>query len=107
MYIKKGFFIILLVVALILGGVGVLFAQRLGVSNSSLLTDDEYEDYQYLVNTYGKLDDIKRFVEDYYYVDVDEAALIEMKWISPATASSTVPLRTSFWIHPFKWIIEP
>ena len=77
MYIKKGFFIILLVVALILGGVGVLFAQRLGVSNSSLLTDDEYEDYQYLINTYGKLDDIKHFVEDYYYVDVDEAALIE------------------------------
>ena len=77
MYIKKGFFIILLVVALILGGVGVLFAQRLGVSNSSLLTDEEYEDYQYLLETYGKLDSIKQFLEETYYVSVNTDDLLE------------------------------
>ena len=77
MYIKKGFFIILLVVALILGGVGVLFAQGLGVSNSSLLTDEEYEDYQYLLETYGKLDSIKQFLEETYYVSVNTDDLLE------------------------------
>ena len=77
MYLRKSVFIILLVVALILGGVGVLFAQKLGVSNSSLLTNDEYEEYQYLVKTYGKLDDMKTFVEEYYFVEVDEDALLE------------------------------
>ena len=77
MYIKKGVFIILLAVALIVGGVGILFAQRLGVSNSSLLTDEEYEEYQYFKTHYGKLDDIRTFVESYYYVDVDDDALIE------------------------------
>ena len=77
MFIRKGAFIIFLVVALILGGVGVLFAQRLGVSNSSLLTDEEYKEYQYFKKTYSKLDDIKTFVEDYYYVDVNDEDLME------------------------------
>ena len=77
MYLRKSVFIVFLVVALILGGVGVLFAQKLGTSNSSLLTNDEYEEYQYLVKTYGKLEDIKNFVDDYYYVDVDADDLVE------------------------------
>ena len=77
MYLRKSVFIVFLVVALILGGVGVLFAQKLGISNSSLLTNDEYEEYQYLVKTYGKLEDIKNFVDDYYYVDVDVDDLVE------------------------------
>ena len=77
MYLRKSVFIVFLVVALILGGVGVLFAQKLGISNSSLLTNDEYEEYQYLVKTYGKLEDIKNFVDDYYYVDVDADDLVE------------------------------
>ena len=77
MFIKNGVFIIVLAVALILGGVGVLFAQRLGVSNSSLLTDEEYKEYKYFKSAYGKLDDIRTFVEDNYYIEVDDADLIE------------------------------
>ena len=77
MYIRKGAFVIILIAALILGGVGILFAQRLGISNSSLLTDEEYKEYQYFKNTYSKLDDMKRFVGDYYYVEVNEEDLME------------------------------
>ena len=77
MYIRKGTFVLFLVVALILGGVGILFAQRVGVSNSSLLTDEEYREYQYLKDTYSKFDDIKNFVEEYYYIDVDSNAIME------------------------------
>ena len=77
MFIRKSVFIILLAVALILGGVGILFAQRVGVSNSTLLTEEEYNEYKYLKTTYSKLDDIKKFVEDYYYVDVNDKDLME------------------------------
>ena len=77
MYIKKSIFIILLVVALLLGGLGAVFAGRLGLTNSYTLTKEEYDDYNYLVDTYGKLDGLKGFIENHYYIEADEDAMLE------------------------------
>ncbi|MBR5730363.1 MAG: PDZ domain-containing protein, partial [Firmicutes bacterium] len=77
MYIRKTVLVLLLVVALLVGGAAAVFAGRLGVSNTYTLTGDEYENWQYLQDTYGKLDRLKKMMETGYYVPVDSDKLIE------------------------------
>ena len=77
MYIKKAVLVLLLIVALLLGGVAMIMAGKLGVADAVLLTKDEYDDYKYLEDTYGKMDSIKVFLEKNYYIDVDTDKLLE------------------------------
>ena len=77
MYIKRSVFILLLVAALLLGGSAVLLVGKLGVGNAVVMTAEEYDDYNYLVSEYGKLDKMKNAAEDLYYVKVDSDKLME------------------------------
>ena len=77
MFIKKPVFILLLVAALLLGGSAVLLVGKLGVSDAVVMTAEEYEDYNYLISTYGKMDKLKEMVENTYYIKVDSEKLME------------------------------
>lgn len=77
MFIKKPVFILLLVAALLLGGSAVLLVGKLGVSDAVVMTAEEYEDYNYLISTYGKMDKLKDMVENTYYIKVDSEKLME------------------------------
>ncbi|MCR4805909.1 MAG: S41 family peptidase [Clostridia bacterium] len=52
---------------------GVL--SRLGFSGSHSLAGDEYQEYTHLKETYGKVDELRSYILDNYYVEVDEEAL--------------------------------
>ena len=48
---------------------------RLGVSGSHTLAGSEYEEYTHLKETYGKVDELRSYIMDNYYVEVDEEDL--------------------------------
>ena len=92
--VKKSGLIILLVLTLILGATIPLWLQVFDVVDLSrfslkkrnvsglapeigdaVLSGDEYEDYQYLLATYGKLDSLRQLICSNYYTEVDTDAL--------------------------------
>ena len=83
--VRKSILIILVVAALICGAVLTFFAVRqdwLPIKNyifkgeTTTLTQEEYEEYQYLQKTYSKMDFLKNYIVENYYKDVDEDALM-------------------------------
>ena len=55
----------------------MLLVGKLGVSDAVVMTAEEYEDYNYLISTYGKMDKLKEMVENTYYIKVDSEKLME------------------------------
>ena len=45
------------------------------VSEEPKLSSKEYEEYQYLRNTYGKVDSLRDYIRENYYIPVDESEL--------------------------------
>ena len=72
--------VLLLVVALLVGGAAAMFAGRMGVNSNYTLTKEEYENWQYMQSTYGKTDMLKKMMESSYYVPVDGSKLIESSY---------------------------
>jgi carboxyl-terminal processing protease len=75
--IRKGLLAILLIVALLVGAGGVLLFQDLNkagvvdVGNTVEITRAEYDDYQHLIDTFGKADSIRNYILDNYYIELD------------------------------------
>ncbi|MBQ2042924.1 MAG: PDZ domain-containing protein, partial [Firmicutes bacterium] len=80
MYVRKTVLVLLLVVALLVGGAAAMFAGRMGVNSNYTLTKEEYENWQYMQSTYGKTDMLKKMMESSYYVPVDGSKLIESSY---------------------------
>ena len=96
MYVRKTVLVLLLVVALLVGGAAAMFAGRMGVNSNYTLTKEEYENWQYMQSTYGKTDMLKKMMESSYYVPVDAdkesmlAAAKENETVQAAIAGMTV-----------------
>ncbi len=75
--IRKGLLAIIVAVSLLLGAGGVILFQELNktgvvdVGNNVEITKAEYEDYQHLVETFGKADSIRNYILDNYYIELD------------------------------------
>ena len=86
---KKGVLIFLIVLAIISGifltagaqffgglNLGGKLANLInGKTDAYTLSKEEYEDYQYMLQTYGKLDTLRQYIISNYYTDVDEDEL--------------------------------
>lgn len=79
--IKKRNLIFIIIVALLVGSLGTggaLYA----VANANpkeegkRISEADYKEYQYYKTTYGKLDELKKFVSENFYVKVDEENLL-------------------------------
>ena len=79
--IKKSTLIILLILAVVCGGAGLLTLQmsgvlgQLGIASSHMLNEEQYQEYRHMTQTYGKLDELRDYVMKRFYIDVDEDAL--------------------------------
>ena len=77
MFIRKSVMALLLAAALLVGGIGVIFLGKLGVTDAVVVSADDYQELERYRKTYKKLDTIKNYVEHTFYIDVDEADLLD------------------------------
>ena len=80
--IRKSMLALIIVLALAVGGAAGGFAgmrarNYIETENGIVVSREEFDDYQYLVDTYGKADFIRDYILENYYTDVDEAELDE------------------------------
>ena len=80
--IRKSVLALIIVLALAVGGAAGGFAgmrarNYIETENGIVVSREEFDDYQYLVDTYGKADFIRDYILENYYTDVDEAELDE------------------------------
>ncbi len=77
--IKKRNLIFLLIVALFIGGGGTVWfgAQKATASEGVTISKEDYESYKALEEKYAKLEELTQYVEENYYVPVEEAKLEE------------------------------
>ena len=75
--ISKRTIIFLVIAALLVGSVGTIFVLRQGVGGNILVSEEEYEDLSWFAEEYQKMDDIRWFLANHYYTEVDEDALME------------------------------
>jgi len=79
--IKKRNLIFLIIVALLCGGAGaggfVYSVMRPPETAMKEISQTDYEEYQYYKDTYAKLDELKKFVTDNFYVKVDDEKLFD------------------------------
>ena len=75
--ISKRTVIFLVIAALLLGSLGTVYVLKIGSSGGVLVSKEEYSELTRFEEEYGKLDKIKRFLEDNYYIEVDGNKLME------------------------------
>ena len=75
--ISKRTVIFLVIAALLLGSLGTVYVLKIGSSGGVLVSKEEYSELTRFEEEYGKFDKIKRFLEDNYYIEVDENKLME------------------------------
>lgn len=75
--ISKRTIVFLVIVALLLGSGGTILAMRSGVGGNTLVSNEQYSEMSYFEENYQKMDDIRNFLEDNYYVEVDDSHLME------------------------------
>lgn len=81
---KKNLLVFLVIVALVAGasGMGMYmdvdfsnFLQASGGRDGVLISEKEYDNYEYLKDTYGKVDSLRAYILESYYEEVDEKNL--------------------------------
>ena len=77
MFIKKSVVALLMVFALLLGAAGVIVLTRLGIADTVLVKQSDYEESQRYVQTYSKLESIRQLLASSYYEDVDNDVLLD------------------------------
>ena len=75
--ISKRTVVFLVIAALLIGSLGTVYLMRMGSGGSVLVSADEYEKLARYEEEYGKLDNIKSFLVDNYYTEVDVSKLME------------------------------
>ena len=75
--ISKRTIVFLVIAALLLGSVGTIVLLRHGLGGNMMMSSDEYEDLAAFKEKYEKLDEIRWFLSNHYYTEVDEAKLME------------------------------
>jgi carboxyl-terminal processing protease len=76
--IKKATLIFLIILALLCGAAGLYTLQttglagQLGLGGSHMLNEEQYQKYRHLEKTYGKADELRDYILNNYYVEVDE-----------------------------------
>lgn len=77
--LKKRNLIIIMVLALLLGVVGmaVYDVAHGKITNEKTITFSEYEEFQRLQKNYGKLDELQKLINEKYYIPIDEDKLLE------------------------------
>ncbi len=79
--IRKGVLAVVIILAVACGAMGAFFAEDLGLLSISgsgkLLSEKEYAKYEYYLETYEKAEQLKNYVLENYYIEVDEEDLHE------------------------------
>ena len=75
--ISKRTIVFLVIAALLIGSVGTIFILRHGAGGNVMMSEDEYEELTAFKEEYEKLDEIKWFLSNHYYTEVDETKLME------------------------------
>ena len=75
--ISKRTVIFIVIAALLVGSAGTIILMRGGAGGNYTVSGDDYERLSYYESEYGKLDEIKNFLLNNYYIEVDEATLME------------------------------
>jgi carboxyl-terminal processing protease len=77
---KKRNFIFVVVISVLIGALtmgGAVFLVGYGSGGFVAVTKDEYRDYKQMKEKYGKLDELEKYIQEKYYVPVDEKKLLE------------------------------
>ncbi len=77
MQIRKSVLALLLVAALLVGAAAVLILGFFGVTDISLISKEDREKLEYYEKTYAKAEEIRSFIINNYYVDVDPDKIME------------------------------
>ena len=77
MEISKRTVVFLVIAALLIGSVGTLYLVKTGFGGSVMVTADRYEELSGYEEQYSKFNDMKWFLINNYYTEVDEKALME------------------------------
>lgn len=86
MYIKKGLLVVIIICSLLLGATGICAALDIDIASyfresaddgSVTLSADDYNKYLSVMNRNDKIDLLKDYIEDYYYISVDGEELDE------------------------------
>lgn len=78
--IKKRNFIFIIIVSILVGVMlagGIIFFLGVASGGYVAITGDEYKSYKETKEQYGKLAELQKYIENYYYVPVDSDALEE------------------------------
>lgn len=77
---KKRNFIFIVVIAVLVGALatgGVIFFVGYAAGGFMAITNEEYDNYKLMKEKYGKLAELEQYIQDKYYVPVDEDRLME------------------------------
>ncbi len=77
---KKRSFIFILVIAALVGALamgGAIFFVGYASGGFVAITNDEYRDYKLIKEKYGKLAELEQYIQDKYYIPVDDDKLME------------------------------
>lgn len=77
---KKRNFIFLIVIAVLAGALatgGAVFFVGYASGGFMAITNDEYEDYKLIKEKYGRLAELEQYIQDKYYVPVDDDKLMQ------------------------------
>lgn len=78
--IKKRNFIFIIIVSILVGVLlagGAIFFLGVASGGYVAITGDEYKSYKETKEKYGKLTELQKYIENYYYIPVDSQALEE------------------------------
>ncbi len=79
--IRKSSLVILIVLAVLCGAAGLYTLQltgllgQLGIASTHSLNEEQYQEYRHLSKTFGKADELRDYILNNYYIEVDESAL--------------------------------
>lgn len=73
---KKKVFVLLIVVIVITATVTVGLMTFIPLRGKVLISYNDFEQYRYIINEYGKLFELRSYIDDNYYVPVEDDALM-------------------------------
>ena len=77
MYVRKGVIALLLVAALLIGAIAVILVGNLGVTDTVMLKQSEYDELKHYKDTYSKLELIRNIITSDYYEEADQEKLLD------------------------------